>query len=429
MSAPAILVEDLWKEYVLGGAAEHGQSIADGLRRAVLAPWRRLRELRGGGRLVRFQALQGVDLAVDEGEVVGLIGANGAGKSTLLKILSRITDPSRGRAVVRGRLSSLLEVGTGFHSELTGRENIFLNGAILGMPRREVRAKFDAIVAFAGVEAFLDTPVKRYSSGMYLRLAFAVAAHLDPDVLVVDEVLAVGDAEFQRRCLGRMREAGREGRTVLFVSHDLGTVTQLCARAYWLDRGRIRMSGPSRDVVRAYLEAGTGEEHEWVGAPSEEPFALERVRVLTSDGGPVRGEVLAADGFQVLLAYVVRGDLRNQRLTVRLVDESGQVVFVSASTDGTSAVDRSWTRGRFAEACHVPGHLLRPGRYHLSVSHPDARGRDHVHDGLLSVTVDAHTSLVRRDRRGGAGAPPLRWEGVEAEDPRRRAPGPDDAGE
>jgi lipopolysaccharide transport system ATP-binding protein len=204
-----------------------------------------------------FWALKDVSFEVREGEVVGIIGRNGAGKTTLLKILSRVTEPTKGRVVLRGRVGSLLEVGTGFHPELTGRENIFLNGAILGMTRREVSKKFDEIVAFAGVERFLDTPVKRYSSGMYARLAFAVAAHLEPDILVVDEVLAVGDAEFQQKCLGKMGEVSRrEGRTVLFVSHNMGVISQLCSTAIWLDRGAIRQHGDTESVVRACLSQG-----------------------------------------------------------------------------------------------------------------------------------------------------------------------------
>jgi len=200
-------------------------------------------------------ALRDLDLEIDEGDVVGIVGRNGAGKTTFLKTVARIVRPTTGVVRVRGRVGALLEVGTGFHPELTGRENVFLNGVVLGMSRREIRRRFDQIVEFAGVERFLDTPLKRYSSGMYLRLAFAVAAHVEPDVVIVDEVLAVGDAEFQRRCLGRMSEFGREGRTVLFVSHDTGVVGQLCRRAIWLDEGRIRSDGDAPDVLDMYLRS------------------------------------------------------------------------------------------------------------------------------------------------------------------------------
>jgi lipopolysaccharide transport system ATP-binding protein len=204
-----------------------------------------------------FWALKDVSFEVERGEALGIIGRNGAGKSTLLKVLSRITEPTRGRVVLRGRVASLLEVGTGFHPELTGRENIHLNGAILGMARAEIRRKFDEIIAFAGVEKFIDTPVKRYSSGMYVRLAFAVAAHLQPDVLVVDEVLAVGDAEFQQKCLGKMDEVSRgEGRTVLFVSHNLSIIEKLCKRCIWLDGGFVREIGSAAAVIKGYLSFG-----------------------------------------------------------------------------------------------------------------------------------------------------------------------------
>ena len=215
------------------------------------------RQVVQGDTIEEFWALKDVNFEVREGEVLGIIGRNGAGKSTLLKILCRITEPTTGRVTLRGRVASLLEVGTGFHPELTGRENIYLNGAILGMSRAEIRRKFDEIVAFAEVEQFLDTPVKRYSSGMYVRLAFAVAAHLEPEILIVDEVLAVGDAEFQKKCLGKMNEvASRDGRTVLFVSHNMGIVTSLCPNVIWLDRGSVCQVGPAREVIDQYMSRG-----------------------------------------------------------------------------------------------------------------------------------------------------------------------------
>ncbi|MCS6977055.1 MAG: ABC transporter ATP-binding protein, partial [Gemmatales bacterium] len=227
--APAIVVSNLYKTYRLGSRAPYA-TFREAVMEACRRPWKWLRGERSGQR-PEIQALRGVSFSVEPGEIVGVIGRNGAGKSTLLKILSRITEPTRGEARIHGRVGSLLEVGTGFHPELTGRDNIFLNGAILGMSRREIAAKFDAIVSFAELERFLDTPVKHYSSGMYMRLAFAVAAHLDPEILVVDEVLAVGDAQFQKKCLGKMGEVARGGRTVLFVSHNMGAVQKLCSRA------------------------------------------------------------------------------------------------------------------------------------------------------------------------------------------------------
>ena len=266
MSDVAISVEDLWKSYLLGrpGAAQ-GLTFREALARRAGSFFRAAGNamrgrLRGAADDVEeFWALRDLTLEVRHGEVLGIIGRNGAGKSTLLKVLSRITEPTRGRIRIHGRVGSLLEVGTGFHPELTGRENIFLNGAILGMSRAEIRRKFDEIVAFAGVTRFLDTPVKRYSSGMYVRLAFAVAAHLEPEVLVVDEVLAVGDAEFQKKCLGKMHDVASGGRTVLFVSHNLAAVAQLTQRSLILEAGRCAFLGPTDEAIRRYSETHTGE--------------------------------------------------------------------------------------------------------------------------------------------------------------------------
>lgn len=250
----AISAEGVGKEYQLGGAEKRDETFREMVMSALAAPFRRMKRLGGSdSETERFWALKGVSFDVEPGEVIGIIGRNGAGKSTLLKVLSRITDPSQGRIEIRGRVSSLLEVGTGFHPELTGRENIFLNGAILGMSRAEIESKFDAIVAFAEVERFLDTPVKRYSSGMYVRLAFAVAAHLEPEILVVDEVLAVGDAAFQKKCLGKMGEVARTGRTVLFVSHNMAAVRALCTRAILLQSGEIVADGDTEAIVEQYM--------------------------------------------------------------------------------------------------------------------------------------------------------------------------------
>jgi lipopolysaccharide transport system ATP-binding protein len=264
MSTPIISVKNLSKRYVVGHRTErygvyrytnlrdfmmHEARIA--VRKAIDVS--RGRQVVQGDTVEEFWALKDISFEVQEGEVLGIVGRNGAGKSTLLKILSRITEPTAGRIVLRGRVASLLEVGTGFHPELSGRENIYLNGAILGMSRGEIRRKFDEIVAFAEIERFLDTPVKRYSSGMYVRLAFAVAAHLEPEILIVDEVLAVGDAEFQKKCLGKMEDVSRRGRTVLLVSHNMGVITKLCATALWLDKGSIREYEIAQTVVGRYL--------------------------------------------------------------------------------------------------------------------------------------------------------------------------------
>jgi lipopolysaccharide transport system ATP-binding protein len=255
-----ITVEGLGKKYLLRHADTHSyDTFRDALTRAAGAPWR---WFGGNGNRTSnaaddFWALRDVSFDVSRGDVVGIIGRNGAGKSTLLKILSRIVEPTAGRVTLEGRVASLLEIGTGFHPELTGRENIYLNGAILGMTRAEIRRNFDSIVSFAEVERFLDTPVKRYSSGMYLRLAFAVAAHLEPDILVIDEVLAVGDAEFQKKSLGKMHEVSRGGRTVLFVSHNMPAVQALCGTTIWLDRGEVKANGPTTEVIAKYLQSAS----------------------------------------------------------------------------------------------------------------------------------------------------------------------------
>lgn len=270
-----IRVEELSKKYILGQRAGSAGGLRHAIEDAVTAPLRWVRGISSGANKAgqgpeetEFWALQDVTFEVRKGEVVGIIGRNGAGKSTLLKVLSRITEPTKGRIGLKGRVASLLEVGTGFHPELSGRENVYLNGAVLGMRQAEVRRKFDEIVAFAGVEKFLDTPVKRYSSGMYVRLAFAVAAHLEPEILIVDEVLAVGDSEFQKKCLDKMREVTDGGRTVLFVSHNLSAVAALCNRAIYLKAGKLLMTGESNDVIARYQSDVAHHDEEPVSNPA-----------------------------------------------------------------------------------------------------------------------------------------------------------------
>src|SRR2546427_1519382 len=265
MSDVVIRAEDLGKKYLIGHEAHDGRyvTLREALMRNVRSMWQKTTDLARGNAIVQgdsveeIWALRDINCEIRQGEVVGIIGRNGSGKSTLLKILSRITEPTEGRVSIRGRVASLLEVGTGFHPELTGRENIFLNGAILGMSRAEIRRKFDEIVAFAEIEKFLDTPVKRYSSGMYVRLAFAVAAHLEPEILLVDEVLAVGAGQFQKKCLGKMSIVASEGRTVLLVSHNLEAVRRICIRGVFLSSGRIQSSDRIDQCIEQYIEAET----------------------------------------------------------------------------------------------------------------------------------------------------------------------------
>jgi lipopolysaccharide transport system ATP-binding protein len=283
MSAPIITIEGLGKRYTLHHQARSGL-LRDQLASLLRNPFRRTKNNDASDE--EFWALRDVNFTVNQGDVVGIIGRNGAGKSTLLKILSRITEPTTGRITIQGRVASLLEVGTGFHGELSGRENIYLNGAILGMKRAEIRQKFDEIVAFSEVEKFLDTPVKHYSSGMYVRLAFAVAAHLDPEILIVDEVLAVGDSAFQKKCIGKMREvSATQGRTVLFVSHDLAAISTLTNRCILFQQGRITHNGPTNDIVGAYVHQSSTPSTFKTSPPSNSRPHISEVSLSTSEGG------------------------------------------------------------------------------------------------------------------------------------------------
>jgi lipopolysaccharide transport system ATP-binding protein len=338
MSDVVIRAEGLGKKYVIGHADERERqnTLRDVMARAASNVWRKAacmargRAIVAGDTVEEFWALKDVSFEVKRGEVLGIIGRNGAGKSTLLKILSRITEPSEGRVAINGRVASLLEVGTGFHSELTGRENVYLNGAILGMSRAEIRRKFDEIVAFAEVEKFLDTPVKRYSSGMYVRLAFAVAAHLEPEILVIDEVLAVGDAEFQRKCLGKMDEVSRrEGRTVLFVSHNLAAVRSLCTRAIMLRDGRLGQAGETRSVAHQYLEMGLAQ----AAAPladRKDRTGNGTARLCSITIGNVDKNKLISTGCRVSFLITYRGaaPLRNARFLIGIYDMDGTRIFL-----------------------------------------------------------------------------------------------------
>jgi lipopolysaccharide transport system ATP-binding protein len=318
-----------------------------------------------------FWALRDVSFGVGEAEVVGLIGKNGAGKSTLLKIISQITEPTEGEVHVFGRVASLLEVGIGFHPELTGRENVFLNGAILGMSRAEIRRKFDEIVAFSEVERFIDTPVKRYSSGMYVRLAFAVAAHLESDILVVDEVLAVGDAQFQQKCLGKMRSIRSEGRSVIVVSHNMATVTSLCQRVIWLAEGQVKAEGPTAAVVGKYLSEGLQNDLVWTPRhPTTEAFHYHSVSVVRGDTGEAEEAIPADAGADIVFDFSVNGAFPPARIDLILHNDAGEVLLTSTSADELAEQNHAWKLGRQQFRAHIPPHLLAPGRYFLSVSEP-----------------------------------------------------------
>nr|MDQ3332387.1 ABC transporter ATP-binding protein [Planctomycetota bacterium] len=378
------------------------------LMRAATAPWRRL--TRPSDRIARkeFWALKDLSFEIGSGEVVGVIGRNGAGKSTLLKLLSRITEPTEGRIELCGRVASLLEVGTGFHPELTGRENIFLNGALLGMTRAEIRAKFDAIVAFAEVEQFLDTPVKRYSSGMYVRLAFAVAAHLDPEILIIDEVLAVGDAAFQKKCLGRMDEIARGGRTVLFVSHQMGTVAQLCSRCLYLEQGRLAADGPTEDVIPRYLTSGQA-----IGGVSnrtpdnavtpDAPMWVVAARTTANDGEP-QSDFLHTSQVTLRLALGRNdpaGEIPTQLVcTVAVQDHLGRRVLTTQcqpSEVGDFEADDEL-------AMSLPAPLLAPGSYAFIVTlHTHAGEIFDRLSGVCPFTITDGGSRFARYRAGDLG--------------------------
>lgn len=378
MNDIAIKAEGLGKKYLIGHKRELERytALRDILARQARGIVTKTRKLLSGQQLLigteveEFWALKDLDLEIARGDRVGIIGRNGAGKSTLLKVLSRITEPSAGRAKIHGRVASLLEVGTGFHPELTGRENIYLNGAILGMGRVEIRKKFDEIVDFAGVEQFLDTPVKRYSSGMYVRLAFAVAAHLEPEILVVDEVLAVGDAEFQKRCLGKMEDvSNNEGRTVLFVSHNMNAMSSLCNKGILLDHGEVKYQGPIQSTIIEYLNQYTKTKRK-VSYHSDEAPLGEGVKFLSAEVRPVdapREIEYFEVGDSIELEFVfqnLKPGLSTLDVTFHLLDEMGHLVFVGSSgfRDKNS---KQYYPGKLTFACRIPAGLMNEGIYNI----------------------------------------------------------------
>ena len=374
-----IKVEHLSKKYYLGVPGHAEDSLRELLVRGFRKPLDVLRGRNGrrDGRVLSpssIWALRDVNFELHPGDTVGIIGANGAGKSTLLKILARITDPTEGTARLRGRTGSLLEVGTGFHPELTGRENVFLNGAILGMTKSEITAKFDEIVAFAEMEKFLDTPVKHFSSGMYLRLAFAVAAHLETEILIVDEALAVGDMAFQKKCLEKMREFGRSGRTVLFVSHSLATLENLCRKGIVLQRGEISFIGSAEDALKHYV-GGPASQREVVGldrtdlthAPGRSPrFAplIRRLELLSVEGQSLKGGLPVGAALRIQVLFELPEPTSTFSVTFAFINLMGQCVFYASS-----AYQREWSReehfGERVYVCEIPSFTLVPGEYQI----------------------------------------------------------------
>jgi lipopolysaccharide transport system ATP-binding protein len=395
---PIIELHGISKKYRLGRIGS--TSIRDSVERT----WNRLRGKNGNHKVFRgdFWALRDLSFTVQPGEIVGIIGQNGAGKSTLLKILSRITEPTRGEAVIRGRLASLLEVGTGFHPDLSGRENIFLNGAILGMRTKEIRAKFDEIVAFSEVEQFIDTPVKRYSSGMYVRLAFAVAAHLEPKILLVDEVLAVGDAAFQKKCLGKMGDVARQGRTVLFVSHNMASILALCERVILLNAGTMLKNGPTQDVVREYLKSTI----------SQETVALDQRADRNGDGSArmmsfkiesiESGHLVSSTSrMKFSLAYKSDRPLKHTRFLVTIYDYTNTGIYLFDSDAVGGIPEELPAEG--VVTCTTDPINLTPGRCYINLAlFRGAALADHIEQAAsFDVEADEFYSTGR--------VPPREW--------------------
>jgi len=365
-----------------------------------------------------FWALKDVNFTVEKGEVLGIIGRNGAGKSTLLKILSQITPPTTGEIKLRGRVGSLLEVGTGFHPELTGRENIFLNGAILGMRKKEIEKKFDEIVEFSGIEKFLDTPVKRYSSGMYVRLAFAVAAHLEPDILIIDEVLAVGDIEFQKKCLSKMGDVTKkEGRTVLFVSHNLAATKSLCKKTILLDGGRIIKYGPTDEVISYYLnqqdkKLNNAEYHhkELSNDAKNIEVCLLSARLLNKEG-LVCSEFGSVDEVFVSIDFEIKKEVDGFLVDFYILNEENVVVFSSSDNDRNQFTGKKRMPGKYIDVCKIPGNLLNVGKYFITIGGrtPNVKQYFVATDSLMfqiksnggPTSVEARTSVI---------CPDLDWE-------------------
>ena len=376
----------------------------------TLAEWI-VKALRGRARPETLWALRDVSFEVAAGEVIGIIGHNGAGKSTLLKIISLITEPTRGELEIVGRVGSLLDVGIGFHPELSGRENVFLNGAILGMRRAEITRKFDEIVAFAGTEAFLDTPVKHYSSGMYMRLAFAVAAHLDPEILIVDEVLAVGDAAFQKKCLGKIGDVAKQGRTVLFVSHNLGAVRSLCTRGIVLSGGAMQFDGAVDEAIARYLSSAAdrgaqdGQVTFGSGGLAFDDLAVLSVR-LRNQAGEVRALFDAMEPIAIDIEYEVTARLRGARTVIALVTSEGEVAFQSTDQQTRDAEQRP---GRYRTSCTIPGALLNGRMYVVEIGFDVPSGR------MLAPTRPYLSFVVAGAADNGAALwpgivnPQLRW--------------------
>jgi lipopolysaccharide transport system ATP-binding protein len=406
---PIIRVQSLAKRYHLGGPTAAYATLRETIMDLARKPVRSL--LKNGNSPTSIWALKDVDFEIAPGEIVGIIGRNGAGKSTLLKILSRIVQPTAGRVELYGRVASLLEVGTGFHPELSGRENIFLNGSILGMTHKEIQSKFDEIVAFAEVEKFIDTPVKRYSSGMYVRLAFAVAAHLEPEILVVDEVLAVGDYRFQQKCLSKMHDVANLGRTILFVSHNMGAVSRLCQRTILLNEGRITSMGPTSEVIQTYTISNTLDRVEYLQPPAPEKTMHLRRAAIFKDG-EMRAEVGFHESFSVHIEYDVNRAVSGGAVGIGLFAADGACILASADFDAHPELLEMREPGCYSADIDMPAQWLSNGRYVVHVYLSSAAGTE-VYDrpeALVFTIVDTGTPGSKYGvTRQGILQPVLEW--------------------
>ncbi len=400
MTDTVIHVKNLSKKYIIGASQVRYDTLRDLLVNAFKAPFQK--KQKDESRVL--WALRDISFDIERGSVIGIVGRNGAGKSTLLKVLSRVTDPTSGIGEIRGRVGSLLEVGTGFHPELTGRENILLNGAILGMKRTEIENKFDEIVEFSEVSKFIDTPVKRYSSGMYLRLAFAVAAHLEPDILVVDEVLAVGDAEFQRKCLGKMSDVADQGRTVLFVSHNMSAILRLTDETMVLEKGKVIKRAPSAEAVDYYLSSGFVEtgERRWdddevpINAAPFKPIALR----IKNAQGLVVNTVRSVEEMTIEFEYELSSAITGLRVGLYLMSTRGEFIFTTFDTDEPSVYEKHTVReaGHYISRCTIPADTFNEGRFVVGVNASTYRIKRYFQDErAITFNIDP------------AGAPGMQW--------------------
>jgi len=428
MSNIVVSVKDLGKKFHIGKLQSNSHdTLGQKLGEMILTPFRRAGQLAHGHATAaadldeEFWAIQDVNFNIAQGELVGIIGRNGAGKSTLLKILSRITEPTTGSISIRGRVGSLLEVGTGFHPELTGRENIYLNGAILGMTKNDISLAFDEIVSFSEVEKFLDTPVKHYSSGMTLRLAFAVAAHLEPEVLIVDEVLAVGDARFQRKCINKMEDVGGQGRTVLFVSHNMAAVTRMCKRVILLEGGTLAADGSAQSIVSSYLSSGSGtssvREFDAETAPKGDVAIMKAVRVRNQEG-KITESTNISDSVGIEIEFDVFEEGRVLQPHVVLVNDEGVKLFTSVDVDSEWR-NKARPKGRYTSTAWIPGNLLTEGMGIVSVAiwalEPSRKLECWYREAVAFQVIDSMdgTNSARGEWAGdfdGVMRPLLKWE-------------------